>query len=309
MEAKFPEDQKKNFKNDYSNLIPSATVAYQISPSQNFRLGYNMRIQRPGIFQLNPFEDSSDPNNIRVGNSKLDAVKNHVFNLDYSLFSGRMMFMTSLSYDLQNNGIEQIRTRNNGVYTTTYANIGKRRNLGISAYVNWMPNQKLSIFSNLDGHYIDIQSDLEVDDSRISSNNGFVTNAVIGVQYTLPYNIKAHLNGGYFSRQVTLQGSSSSFLFHSISLMRGFIKNKLQVRLFAQNPFEREKKFKNIMRTDDYHLESLSSYRVQQFGVSVSLNLGRMKSRVKKVERGIVNDDILKIEDNTYNKQVGGAYK
>ena len=44
-----------NFGNDYFDVVPSAVVSYQLSMSQQLRLGYNMRIQRPGIWYLNPY--------------------------------------------------------------------------------------------------------------------------------------------------------------------------------------------------------------------------------------------------------------
>ena len=51
----------------------------------NLRLGYNMRIYRPGIWYLNPYLNDSNPTNITQGNPNLDSEKSHAFNLSYSI--------------------------------------------------------------------------------------------------------------------------------------------------------------------------------------------------------------------------------
>ena len=60
-----------NFGNDYFDVVPSAVVSYQLSMSQQLRLGYNMRIQRPGIWYLNPYLNNIDPQRISQGNPNL----------------------------------------------------------------------------------------------------------------------------------------------------------------------------------------------------------------------------------------------
>ena len=87
LDAKFPISSDRNFKTDYSDIVPSATVSYQLKPAQNLRLGYNMRISRPGIWQLNPYPNQTDTNYISYGNPNLDAVKSHNLSLNYSFFS------------------------------------------------------------------------------------------------------------------------------------------------------------------------------------------------------------------------------
>ncbi len=61
---------------DYNNLIPSLSVQYNLK-SSNISLGYTDRISRPGIYQLNPFVDASNPNFINTGNPNLQPEVNH----------------------------------------------------------------------------------------------------------------------------------------------------------------------------------------------------------------------------------------
>lgn len=291
LEAKFPKDEGKSFKNDYSNLVPSATITYQLKPTQSIRFGYNMRIQRPGIYQLNPYEDTSNPNNIQIGNSELEAVKNHSFNINYGSFSRALNFNSNLSYDFEDNSIENITTLDKDVMITRYENIGKRKNLGLSAYVNWSPNDKIRIYSNMSGRYTDIKSSIDPSTNKVMSNNGFSGNIFAGGQYSFPYKFVSYINTGYFSPWITLQGKGASFFFHSISVSKGFLNDRLQLRAYAQNPLKKDNEFKNVTRTDDFYSESRNSNRMRQFGFSVSFRFGEMKAQIKKAQRSINNDD------------------
>lgn len=50
----------------FDDVLPSLMFSYQLSPSQNLRASYNMRISRPGICYLNPFTDTNSSTITRV---------------------------------------------------------------------------------------------------------------------------------------------------------------------------------------------------------------------------------------------------
>ncbi|RYF60934.1 MAG: TonB-dependent receptor, partial [Cytophagaceae bacterium] len=60
-----------SLKRTYFNLIPSVSVNRKFKNNSGLTLGYTQRIQRPGIYQLNPFVDRSNPNFERTGNPDL----------------------------------------------------------------------------------------------------------------------------------------------------------------------------------------------------------------------------------------------
>ncbi|MDR0824006.1 MAG: TonB-dependent receptor, partial [Prevotella sp.] len=223
LRAKFPIQEAQNFNVNYSNLVPSATLTYQLRPTQNIRFGYNMRISRPGIRQLNPYVNSTDPNNIQVGNPGLDAVKTHSVSVNYGSFSRMLNLNLNMAYDFDNNGVEQISTIAGKVTTTTYENVSRRKSLGLSGYARWSPSQKLFIYANLSGRY----SDLKANDGTGLKNSGLSGQIFSGGQFSVPCDFgqkdkpffkgpfRAGFNIGVFSSGVSLQGSQSSFFFHS----------------------------------------------------------------------------------------------
>ncbi|MGA1977862.1 MAG: TonB-dependent receptor [Bacteroidales bacterium] len=56
---------------NYSCYLPSANIQYKLSASQNLKLTYNRRINRPGIYDLNPYLKTSTNYTISQGNPDL----------------------------------------------------------------------------------------------------------------------------------------------------------------------------------------------------------------------------------------------
>ena len=61
-----------NFSVKYPlSLFPSAFITYKINDKQDYQINYSRRVNRPNFFQLMPFPDYSDPQNINIGNAAL----------------------------------------------------------------------------------------------------------------------------------------------------------------------------------------------------------------------------------------------
>ncbi len=291
LEAKFPENSELNFKTDYSDMVPSVTVSYQIKPAQTLRLGYNMRISRPGIWQLNPYVNRTDTNYISYGNPDLDAVKSHNINLNYSFFSAKFNLNSSLSYDIVNNSIENVTEMNDNVVSQTYANVGKRREISYFNYISWSLSSKIRLTVNASVSYLDIRGNGASDEWMV--NNGFSGRLFTNLQYTLPQQFKLSAGFGGMSKSYTLLGTRGGYSFHSFSLSKSFLSDKLTFNVAAVNPFQKELKFKSKERTADYVYNNVGINKNQSVNFSVSYRFGEMKTQIKKALRSINNDDAM----------------
>jgi hypothetical protein len=61
----------QNIDQRFTDVLPNAIVQYNISRMKNLRLEYNTFTTQPGIIQLQPVADVSDPLNIVTGNPNL----------------------------------------------------------------------------------------------------------------------------------------------------------------------------------------------------------------------------------------------
>jgi outer membrane receptor protein involved in Fe transport len=114
----------------YNNLIPSISIQRTFKTS-SINFGFTQRIQRPGIYQLNPFVDNSNPKFVSTGNPNLRPELNNTFEFTYSNFA-KNSFNAGLSYAFSNNSIQTVTNLNvdstsnhtkDTVTTTTYQNL------------------------------------------------------------------------------------------------------------------------------------------------------------------------------------------
>ena len=56
---------------DYTCILPSVNLQYKFSPSHNLKFTYNRRINRPGIYDMNPYFRTDQNYNISQGNPDL----------------------------------------------------------------------------------------------------------------------------------------------------------------------------------------------------------------------------------------------
>ncbi len=66
------------------SLFPSAFLTYKINAAQDFQINYSRRVNRPNFFQLMPFPDYTDPQNINIGNANLKPEFTNSFEMSYN---------------------------------------------------------------------------------------------------------------------------------------------------------------------------------------------------------------------------------
>ncbi len=199
--ATFHNDRSRDFSTDFFDFVPNATVSYQINMTQTLRLGYNLRIYRPGIWYLNPYVNDTDPQYISYGNPDLDSEKSHGLNLNYSMFTPKFNLNASLSYRFVNHSIESysfINPQENGRVETTYANIGHNQNTNLFIYMRYAPVPLLNFFMNSGINYINISTgNMENSILNKVKKDGFSGNVFAGAQVNLPKDFRIDLNGGF----------------------------------------------------------------------------------------------------------------
>ena len=276
-----------DFKKNYGNLVPSASLSYTLTQTSNIGLTYNMRISRPGISYLNPYIDRSNPTALSYGNTDLDVEKSHTVGLVYNMYSPKLMLNVKLSHAICDNAIEQYNFYEDNLLHTTYGNIVKRNLSSLNVYGSWMPAKNTRIFMNGGVNYTDLRSD-ELD----ARNSGWSANAMAGIQQTLPASLKLSLFAITSTKSYTLQGWSSGFNLLTGSLSRSFLNDKLTVgvqgivglssggRLEIES-FSRGRNFTNSM---------LIRVPISSVSLNVSFTFGNTKKQMKQFQSRVQSD-------------------
>lgn len=291
--------QGDNFRKHFNDIVPSASIGYKLTDMSNLRLGYNMRIFRPGIWYLNPYLDDSNPTYISQGNPDLESEKSHSFNLSYNNFTNKLSVNVSLRWQFTNNSIENLTSLVNDneiaglqnptgkeVLYSTYRNIGKSRSASISAYANWNATSSTRIYTNLFGTWSYMTDGISI------KNKGWSLFAYGGIQQTLPKDWRISLNVYGQTPWIMLQGRGNSFFSYSLNINKSFMNKRLTLSAFASNFFKKYMEYNSRTENTGFIQDGWSKYDNLSFGISVSFRIGELKASVKKAARTISNDDV-----------------
>ncbi len=276
---------------DYNNLIPSVSIQRNLK-SSSINFGYTDRISRPGIYQLNPFVDQSNPKFISTGNPNLKPELNHTFELNYSNFK-KTSVNIGLSYAFSSNSIQNVtslETNNTGdtVTLTTYQNLGSNSRLGLNVNTNFSIIKDLTVSLNGQIAHVWLKGAYN---GELYHNQGFTGNAFFNAGYKFGKGYRVGIDAGFFSGDVNLQGKSSPFVFTSYVLSKTFMNKKATIALSANNPYSRLFTFRSHSETPDFYQASFGQEPYRGFTLRLNFKFGRLNSEIKKNQRGINNDD------------------
>ena len=114
-------------KHDYATLLPNIQWTNRMTPVTTLVLAYTKRLQRPYIYDLNPFVNNNDSLNISFGNPDLGAQTVHALSGQLRFTKGNTFAGINIEGSYSDNKILQYSSFDpqSGITTTTSLNIGK----------------------------------------------------------------------------------------------------------------------------------------------------------------------------------------
>lgn len=289
-----------NFRKNFDDLVPSARLGYKFNDATNLSLGYKMRINRPGIWYLNPYLDDRTPDAISQGNPNLDTEKSHAVDLQFSSYNSKLTYTLTGTYRFVNNSIESVDRLVNDrdieglpnptgkdVIYSSYANIGHIQYAGLMAYANWTPITNTRITLNGSVGYS------HMSDGQSLRNHGWCTNINASLQQTFAKTWIFSASYYVQTPQPTLQGKDARYQWYNFSLSKSFMDKRLTLTAYIINPFgKRYFCYRSETVADNFRTTASSSWCQLYYGVSVRFRIGKLKASVKHTERGVENDDV-----------------
>jgi outer membrane receptor protein involved in Fe transport len=233
----------------YNNLIPSVNAQRKLSGIRSINFGYTQRIQRPGIGQLNPFENRLNPLYYTLGNPELLPVRNHSFEFSFRQFK-KGSFITSLDYSFASNAIQSIVTLgDDSVSRSSFRNIGKIQNLGLNVNVNYPATKNFNIALNGRLSHISLYGKFN---GKSYENGGLQGNVNTALSYMLKNEWKVSTNMWGNLPSITLQGRSNANYSLSFNVNKNLFQKKVSVMAAIRNPFQKYNYTINKMNTSDF---------------------------------------------------------
>jgi outer membrane receptor protein involved in Fe transport len=274
----------------YGVLVPSFNMSKTFK-SGTWRFSYNRRIQRPGIENLNPNVNASNPLNISTGNPNLAPEYTNNYEISYSKFVKQTYISTAIFMRNTTGAINRIREVRGDTVKTTTQNIGNEDAYGMNINLNVNLSNKLMLGGGGDLSYMVLANNV-ADPLLSAKNEGLQSNFRIFGNYNFGNGWGAQVFSFYRVNQVQLQGSQGGFGMYSLSFKKDFKNKKGSIGFGAEN-FLTPNGFviRNETKTASINQISENTMRNMNFKINLSYRIGKMSFGPTKKKKSVNNDD------------------
>lgn len=283
----------------YQNLVPSLNMSKTFDNFSTIKLGYNRRIQRPWLQQLNPNFNISNNQDVSVGNPNLQPELTDNIELGYSTMIKGSFLNMSVFARSTDNAINQVRyplDSIQGAVVTTFENIGREQALGFNFFINLRLSEKWTINGGVDAFYSQLEGQIVgVDGVSTTATNG-------GWNYGGRLMSQLQLNKGWslqgFSfmrgRRIQLQGFRGGFGMYALGFNKDFNNGKGSIGLAMENFATNGWNVRSELESPTFSQVSNMHLFNNNIKVNFTYKLGKMDFREKnRKTRSVNNDDLI----------------
>ncbi len=260
--------------NDYVSFYPSAFLTYEPSERRQARLSYSKRVDRPGLWDINPIEDNENPTFRERGNPGLDPEYIHSFELTASQrWAAGSVTMTPYVRHTVNEieEVEQEEQINGRTVTVRQAqNLASSTSYGteLVATFNWNDRLEGTLSGNVYRSVTDasnLSTDLSNDALTYSAHGNVRGNLRDGLQLEVSqyYRPATDIPGGWMDRMTSTEIALQQQLFGgdgSLTLSVDDLFNATQFEVWR--------------RTDNFYQESTFQWGAREFSLTFQYTFG-----------------------------------
>ncbi len=277
-------------KSDYVTILPNLQFTNKLNSITTLVLGYTKRLQRPYIWDLNPFVNNNDSLNISYGNPSLGPQTVHALNAQLRIAKGGTFVALNAEGSYSDNKILQYSSfdAQTGVTKTTSLNIGKEFQSSVNMNINAKLTKKLNVFVNGSLRYSTVTNNAD----KSQHNSGFGTNIFMNLSYNFSDKLFASTLLAVWKDPQTIQTTYPFMLWHNVAVTYKMFKNKVNISLRTVNWFEKTHDYKTVTQDRNFYNEKIVTQIRRGAVLVLTWNFGKLTENVSK-KKGVNNDDLL----------------
>lgn len=223
----------------YLEFFPSTHLSYEAPGHQVFSLGYSYRINRPGIWQLEPYITYEDYYTKMVGNPDIKPEYIHSLELGYRKTFAEKHTLAVTGYYRHRDGVrDRVRVAYEpGVTLDSLINAGKDRTFGVELSANVKATPWWNMIVN--GSVFDYEFTSTYEGCTDASNTGYAVSMINN--FTLGPTTRMQFDANVVGPTVLTQGREDAYCYFDFAVRQQFLKNKLSVSLVAHDVFRTAK--------------------------------------------------------------------
>lgn len=218
----------------YTELYPSAHIAYTTDKAGTFTLGYSRRTNRPGIWKLEPYITYEDYHTRIIGNPDLESEYIHSVELSWRKMFGQTQ-VTATVYARRRTGVVDYvrRAYEPGVTLDSIINAGNGWRKGLELLVTTKPTKWWQLTANGDLSFHNFRATYEGCTSTHNTTGtiGWINN------FRLAKNTALQFDGHFVSEHHLTQGWEKAYVYFDLAARQSLLQGKLQLGLVAHDIF------------------------------------------------------------------------
>lgn len=273
-----------DFKLNYNNLFPSASILYDMEKGYKLKIGVSRRVQRNNNFELNPIQEREHSETLEQGDPNL--LPEFVYLAETGIIKSfdKGSFFTTLYFQDIKNPIQRV----NSVFADTilnriFTNAGKAQKYGIEFGANLQATKAWNLYLGANLYQYDIKGSILSNAVNVN-NNGFVYSFNFNTNVNLSNTWSMQGNVNYLSKRPTAQGEDSRFLTPNLSLKKTFLDGRLTALLQWQN-IDLGMKETNRQRITtsgpQFYTTTNYIYETDVFMLNLGFNLNKLTRKLK----------------------------
>jgi ferric enterobactin receptor len=275
----------------YNTFVPSLFLSRKLNDRQTIKLSYSKRINRPDFRELNPFVNTTDPNNFTSGNPYLKPEIQHRIELGwkYDLGSGGSLMINAF-YRTSQDDIQPYvvyyaslpvgDTVYTNVSVSTQENIGLEKDLGMNLFADLHPTTKFNVRGNLFVFYR--RTTNAIDPGQNSQSWNYRAN--LNMSYNFTNTLAGEFFGNFTSPRNELQGKYPSFSSYTLAFRKQIWKKKGSLALTATNIFSEYINQTTQLYGQGFTTNSTRKVPYRSVGINFTWKFGKLEFKKPKPE-------------------------
>lgn len=260
--------ESRDVKNNYWTWLPFANINKTWKEKLSLTLAYRRSIRRPGIGELNPTIDFSDPYNIRFGNEKLEASTAHNFDFVMGRARPKYFLNLGLGYNIVEDVFSTVRTLlPDGKTQVTWENISGRREYEASTWNGFTLSKKIKLNASASYTYSKYS---EFDKTVRKFRDGGSFTSTMNYNY-IPTDLWSLTGSFNLNRFASPQGFARWTTSMNLGVQKKILAKRLVITLNAIDPLVQQRN-KTFTYGTNFNLESFNTTQTRNYRLSVAYN-------------------------------------
>ncbi len=277
-------------KNNYLTILPNVQFTSRVTQVTTLVFAYTKRLQRPYIYDLNPFIFNNDSLNISFGNPNLGPQTTNALSAQLRYTKGNTFAGINIEGSYSGNKILQYASFDplTGVTKTTSLNIGKEFQSSLNLNFSTKITPKWNVFINGSLRYSTVKNNAD----PTQTNSGFGGNFNFNTSYRFTNKFVVSTYLGLWKDPQTIQSRYPFNTWHNVAFNYKVFKDKINISLRAVNYTEKTHDFTTITKDKNFYNTNMNRQIRRGAVLSLTWNFGKLTENVSK-KKGVNNDDLL----------------